>query len=165
MNTQLPDPSTAPELFEGVLTRRVLAYIVDLIVISGISLVFFVAAIIAGFLTFGLAWLAVPIIAPIAIFLYYAGTLGSSRRATIGMQIFDLVLTPTQGPPLDGWKALIHPFVFWVTIWIFWPLLFIGLFTRRRQLLHDLITGTLMLRRSPMEKHWSSVGGFSGFTA
>lgn len=157
MTTELPDPSTAPELFEGVLTRRVMAYFVDLVLISCLIVVLLLATFIAGVLTLGLAWLTLPVVAPIAVFLYYAATLGSSRRATIGMQMTDIVLTPTQGPPLDGWKVLIHPFVFWISIWIFWPLLFVGLVTQRRQLVHDLITGTLMVRRSPMEQHWAVV--------
>jgi len=165
MSMDLPDPRTSPELFDGVLTRRVMAYLVDLVIISAVSLALFLLTIVAGFLTLGLAWLSLPLIAPVAVFLYYVVTLGSARRATVGMQVFDLVLTPVSGPPLEGWKALIHPFVFWVTIWLFWPLLLVGLFSQRRQLIHDMITGTLMLRRSPMERHWASQGGFEGFSA
>ncbi|VAW20806.1 hypothetical protein MNBD_ALPHA12-1595, partial [hydrothermal vent metagenome] len=87
---------------------------------------------------------------------YYAATLGSSRRATIGMAIMDLVLTPTRGLPMDGWRAFLHPLVFWLTVWILPPVsLLIALFTPRRQLLHDLVVGALMLRRSPMDKHWA----------
>lgn len=155
MANDLPDPGTAPELFESILFRRVLAYFVDLIIISIISGAALLVTLVVGLLTLGLGWLTIPIILPFSIFLYYTATLGSHRRATIGMQIFDIVLTPTAGAPLDGWKVLVHPFVFWVTIWIFWPLLFTGLFTRRRQLLHDLLTNTLMVRRAPMERHWA----------
>ena len=155
MANDLPDPGTAPELFENILVRRVLAYFVDLIIISVVSSAALLVTLFVGLLTLGLGWLTIPIILPFSIFLYYAVTLGSHRRATVGMQIFDLVLTPTAGAPLDGWKVLVHPFVFWVTIWIFWPLLFTGLFTRRRQLLHDLLTNTLMVRRAPMERHWA----------
>ena len=151
MNSHLPDPQTNPELFENVLLRRIMAFIVDFIVISTIA--FFVTFIvfIAGITTFGITWLTLPFVLPFSILLYYASTLGSHRRATVGMQMFDLVLTPTKGLPLDGWKILVHPIVFWLTIWLFAPLLFIGLFTQRRQLLHDLLTSTMMVRRSPME--------------
>ncbi len=165
MKTTLPDPASAPDLFDGILTRRVLAYLVDVVIIGALALVFMLANIVAGFLTLGLAWLTLPIIVPVAVFLYYVITLGSARRATVGMQVFDIVLTPVNGPPLDGLKALIHPFVFWVTIWIFWPLLFIGLFTQRRQLLHDMITGTLMVRHSPMDRHWKNFGDIDGAAA
>jgi uncharacterized RDD family membrane protein YckC len=150
----LPNPETAPELFESVLARRVVAYFIDLVLIGMIAGALVVVGLILGLVTFGLAWLSIPIAAPLAVLAYYAVSLGSTRRATYGMAAMDLVLTPTRGLPLDGWKAIVHPIVFWITIWIAWPLLLLGLFTSRRQLLHDLITGTLMLRRSPMERHW-----------
>lgn len=155
MTEHLPDPHSNPELFDGVLTRRVFAYLVDFLLMSLLTGLLFVITLVLGIVTFGLAWLTLPIIFPLAVVIYYVVTLGGNNRATPGMRMFDLVLTPTSGPPLNGAKSLLHPFVFWITIWIFWPLLAIGLFTQRRQLLHDMITGTLMLRRSPMERHWS----------
>jgi uncharacterized RDD family membrane protein YckC len=131
----LPDPATAPQLFEGVLTRRVVAYVIDL----------------------GLAWAALPFAVLGVIVLYYAATLGSSKRATLGMQMMDIVLTPTRGQPLDGWMAILHALLFWVSFWISWPIsLIFALFTPRRQMIHDLIVGTLMVRRSPMMRHWQN---------
>jgi len=92
---------------------------------------------------------------PAAIVLYYSLTLGSHRRATVGMQIMDIVLTPTRGKPLDGWMAIFHALLFWLTFWICWPVtLLFALFTPRRQMIHDLIMGTLMVRRSLMIRHW-----------
>jgi uncharacterized RDD family membrane protein YckC len=44
-------------------------------------------------------------------------------------------------------------------VWVAWPIsLAFALFTPRRQMVQDLVTGTLMLRRSPMVRHWQSVG-------
>jgi uncharacterized RDD family membrane protein YckC len=151
----LPDPATAPELFEGVLTRRVVAFFIDLMAMGAMILAFGLIGLIAGFLTFGLAWVALVFVVPAVIVLYYGATLGSSKRATLGMQMMDIVLTPTRGQPLDGWMAIIHAAVFWLTTWISWPLsLLFALFTPRRQMIHDLVTGTLMVRRSPMVRHW-----------
>lgn len=151
----LPDPSTAPELFEGLLTRRVVAYLIDLVLISVIALVLGIVGVVLGFFTFGLAWMALALVLPAAVVLYYAMTLGSHRRATVGMQMMDIVLTPTRGQPLDGWMAFFHALLFWVTFWISWPVaILFALFTPRRQMIHDLIIGTLMVRRSPMIRHW-----------
>jgi len=152
---ELPDPATAPDLFEGVLTRRVIAYFIDLAVIAAIVGGLAIVTLISGFLTMGITWVTAPVIFAFAIVIYYGATLGSPRRATIGMQTMDLVLTPTRGLPLDGWRAFFHPLVFWVTCWILPPFSYVvALFTPRRQMLHDLLLGTLMLRRSPMEQHW-----------
>lgn len=155
---ELPNPATAPELFEGVLTRRVIAYIVDLVLLALITVIILVVGTIAGFFTFGLAWISLPIVIPIAILGYYVMTLGSRMRATVGMQLMDIVLTPTRGRPLDGWQILIHPLVFWITVWVAWPIsLAVALLTPRREMVHDFIAGTLMVRRSPMVNHWRSL--------
>lgn len=151
----LPDPGSSPELFEEVLVRRVFAYLIDLVIMIALFAVAAVLLAIAGLLTLGIAWLGFFILGPAVIVFYYASTLGTPMRATIGMKMMDIVLTPTRKRPLDGVRAVLHPLVFWVTIWVFWPLLALGLFTPRRQLLHDLIVGTLMVRRSPMERHWA----------
>ena len=153
---ELPDPSTAPELFDGVLLRRAFAFVIDTVILGFIASVILFIGTIAGFLTFGLAWLSLPIVIPIAILGYYAATLGSPMRATVGMSLMDIVLVPARGYPLDGWKILIHPIVFWITVWVAWPIsLFVALITPRQQMVQDLVTGTLMLRRSPMARHWA----------
>jgi uncharacterized RDD family membrane protein YckC len=154
----LPDPATAPELFDGVLTRRVLAHLIDLVVIFVISVAITLAGLVLGILTLGVGLALIPIVVPLAILAYYVLTLGSPRRATLGMSMMDLVLTPARGAPLDGVTALLHPALFWLTFWISWPVsLAFALFTPRRQMLHDLVLGTLMLRRSPMVRHWAGV--------
>lgn len=153
----LPDPSTAPELFDGLLTRRVMSYFIDLLVMGVLIVAVTIVGGILGFLTFGLAWAALAFVVPGVVVAYYAVTLGSSRRATLGMQAMDIVLTPTRGQPLDGWLAIFHALVFWVTFWISWPVsLLFALFTPRRQMIHDLVVGALMVRRSPMERHWQN---------
>ena len=151
----LPDPATAPELFDGLLTRRVSAYLIDVVLIGLLAMVFGVVGLIFGLLTFGLGLVALVFVVPAALIIYYGATLGSAKRATIGMQMMDIVLTPTRGQPLDGWMAILHAALFWLTFWISWPVAIVfALFTPRRQMIHDLITGTLMVRRSPMIRHW-----------
>ena len=156
MNDYLPDPETAPELFDGVLTRRALAFCIDFLILSVVVSVASVIGVIVGVFTLGLGFLAMPLILLFAVVLYYGATLGSYRRATIGMQMMDLVLTPTHGAPLDGWKAFAHPLIYWLTCWVLAPfIVLVAFFTPRRQLLHDLVLGTLMVRRSPMVAHWN----------
>jgi len=151
----LPDPVSNPELFESLLPRRAVAYVIDIALLGVMLVAISLIGLILGIFTLGLMWLAIPVAMVLGTLGYYAGTLGGPRRATIGMQAMDIVLTPARGRPLDGLAILIHPIVFWVTIWISWPFtILFALFTPRQQLLHDLVTGTLMVRRSPMEQHW-----------
>ncbi len=157
--TYLPDPQSSPELFQGILMRRAVAWFIDLIVLGLLVLAILFGGLLIGVVTLGLGFLALPIALPIAILAYYVATLGSPLRATLGMRAMDIVLTPARGRPLDGWAILIHPLIFWVTVWVSWPItMAIALFTPRRQLLHDLIAGTLMVRRSPMERRFRYAG-------
>ena len=116
------------------------------------------SAVSPGFFTFGLAWLSLPIVIPLAVILgYYAITLGSPpprhrRHADDGYRA-DADARQSARRPDDPSSM---PLVFWITVWIAWPIsLVFALFTPRQQMVHDLITGTLMLRRSPMERHWA----------
>jgi uncharacterized RDD family membrane protein YckC len=158
-DTALPDPQSAPQLFDGVLTRRLFAFAIDFALLTMIVAAVCLVGFVAGFFSFGVAWLFVPVVIPFAIVGYYSRTLGSAARATVGMSVMDIVLVPARGYPLDGFKILIHPLVFWITVWVAWPVsLVVALFTPRQQMVQDLVTGTLMLRRSPMARHWASVG-------
>ncbi|KKB10261.1 RDD family protein [Devosia chinhatensis] len=160
----LPDPSSAPELFEGLLTRRVTAYLIDLALIGVITIGLSLGAIVLGLFTFGLSLLSLAFVVPASVVIYYALTLGSAKRATIGMQAMDIVLTPTRGQPLDGWMAALHALLFWLTFWISWPVtLAFALFMPRRQMIHDLIMGTLMVRHSPMLRHWNRTRAAGGY--
>ena len=151
----LPDPATAPELFRGVIGRRALAFLLDVAIMISFMAMLFVVGLIFSLVTLGLGIVLLPFIIPLVIAAYYALTLGSSMRATIGMKAFDLVLTPAAGAPLDGLKILIHPIIFWITCWFAWPLsLLFAFFTPRREMVHDFLTSTLMVRRSPMVRHW-----------
>lgn len=157
LRDDLPNPVDSPELFEGILTRRVFAFIIDCVIMGFLVALIFLVAGVLGFLTFGLAWLSIPLIVPVTFIAYYAATLGSSSRATLGMRAMDIVLTPTRDTRLDGWLAMVHVVLFWISASILTPfIVLIGLFTPRRQLLHDMVAGVLMVRRSPMVRHWTS---------
>jgi uncharacterized RDD family membrane protein YckC len=157
MRDDLPSPATSPELFEGILRRRVAAYIIDMVLVTLLTGFVLFGLGIAGLVTFGISWVLMIFAFPAVLIFYYASTLGSSSRATIGMKQMDIVLTPTRSRPLNGWRAIFHYAAFWIAGALFTPaIVVVGLFTQRRQLLHDLVVGTLMVRRSPMEAYWTS---------
>lgn len=158
LRDDLPNPNEAPELFDSVLTRRVFAFIIDCVIMGILLTAATIVAGIAGFFTFFLAWLLLPVVLGVVFVGYYAFTLGSPSRATLGMRAMDVVMTPTRNVRLDGWLAILHVILFWITCTMLTPfILLFGLFTPRRQLLHDMIAGTLVVRRSPMIRHWQAM--------
>src|SRR5262249_21864400 len=86
------DPITNPELFEGVLARRCIAFVIDLIIIA-IPVVFAAAFIfIVGLVTLGLGWILYWLLSPASVIwaiCYYGLTFGSPASATIGMRAMD----------------------------------------------------------------------------
>ena len=78
------DPVTQPELFDGVLARRVVAFLIDVILIT-IPLVLAAMFIFAfGIVTFGLGWALYWLMPPTTVIwaiVYFGVTLGSPTSA------------------------------------------------------------------------------------
>jgi uncharacterized RDD family membrane protein YckC len=143
------DPATQPELFDGVPARRVIAFIIDLIILS-VPMVFLAMFIFAvGVVTLGLGFVLyglMPVIAVLWALFYYGMTLGSPRSATIGMRVMDLEMRTWYGAPSYFVLGAVHAVVFWVTVSALTPLiLLVCFFNSRRRLLHDMLVGTVVI--------------------
>ncbi len=143
------DPATSPELFEGVLARRVLAFFIDVILIA-VPVVFAGLFIfVFGLVTFGLGWALYWLLSPAAVIwalVYYGTTLGSPASATIGMRVMDLEMRTWYGGPMYFLLGAVNAVVFWITVSALTPLiLLVGLFNERRRLLHDMLVGTVVI--------------------
>jgi uncharacterized RDD family membrane protein YckC len=143
------DPARDPELFRGVLARRFIAFVIDLLVIMlpvafAAVLIFFL-----GLVTFLLGWALFWLLYPAAIVwaLVYCGvTLGSPASATIGMRIMGLEMRTWYGAPAYFVLGAVHAIVFWLTVTILTPLvLVVGLLNERQRLLHDILIGTVVI--------------------
>jgi uncharacterized RDD family membrane protein YckC len=146
------DPWTQPELFRGVLTRRVFAFLIDLVVIS-IPVIFgylFIA--VFGLITLGLGWALFFLAWPATVIwavIYYGATLGGSHSATLGMRVVDLELRTWYGAPGYFVLGAMHAVLFWLSVSFLTPLiLLVGLFNGRRRLLHDIVLGTVVINSS-----------------
>jgi len=87
------DPIRNPELFEGVLARRFIAFLIDVTIITVPVLIAAVFILIFGLVTLGLGWTLYGLLWPGAVIwaiFYYGSTFGSPVSATIGMRITDL---------------------------------------------------------------------------
>jgi len=146
------DPVTNPELFEGVLARRVVAFVIDFIIIAVpvvlAAMFIFALGLVTLGLGFALYWLLPPATVIWAI-VYFGVTLGGLRSATIGMQIMDLEMRTWYGAPAYFVLGAVHAVIFWVSISFFTPLiLLVAFFNERRRLLHDILLGTVVVNNS-----------------
>jgi uncharacterized RDD family membrane protein YckC len=143
------DPAANPELFEGVLARRVVAFFIDLVIIAVPIVGAALFILIFGFFTFGLGWLLFWLLSPGALIwavLYYGFTFGGPSSATMGMRVMDLEMRTWYGDPCYIVLGAVHAFLFYLSISTLTPLiLLVGLFNDRRRLLHDFVLGTVVI--------------------
>jgi uncharacterized RDD family membrane protein YckC len=146
------DPWAQPELFRGVLTRRVFAFLIDLVVLSVPVIFGYLFIAVFGLITLGLGWALFWLAWPATVIwavLYYGASLGGPHSATVGMRVMDLEMRTWYGAPGYFVLGAMHAILFWVSISFLTPLvLLVGLFNGRRRLLHDIVLGTVVINSS-----------------
>ena len=138
----LPDPDYHAEFYADVPAKRLLAWVIDTVLIAlivfGLTLI--------GFL---IPLLFLPFLFAVVSFLYRWGTI-ASRSATPGMRFMAIELIDRDGRPFDGGTAFLHTAGYTVSV-VTVPLQLVSivmmLMTARRQGLTDTILGTAAVNR------------------
>jgi uncharacterized RDD family membrane protein YckC len=146
------DPATQPELFEGVLPRRVLAFVIDFIIVA-VPVVLAAMFIFAfGIVTLGLGWALYWLLSPATVIwaiVYFGATLASPASATIGMRVMDLEMRTWYGAPAYFVLGAVHAIAFWISVSALTPLiLLVCFFNERQRLLHDILLGTIIINNA-----------------
>jgi uncharacterized RDD family membrane protein YckC len=107
---------------------------------------FALAIFVLGLFTFGLGWF---LMAPVFVLLalaYVAFTLGGPGSATVGMRFVGLEARTWDGRPLFPLLAVAHAILFWLSVSLLTPfVLLVGFLSERRQLLHDIVLGVVVV--------------------
>nr|WP_306266024.1 RDD family protein [Pararhizobium sp. IMCC3301] len=141
------DITSRRELYDGILSRRVFAFLFDFIAISIVSVVAALVVFFLGIFTFGLGWALYLIFMPLVIAGYLAFTLGGPDAATPGMKIMGIQMRLHDGSRTGPFGAMVHGLLFYLSVSFLTPfVLLVGLFTQRGRLLHDLVLGTYIVR-------------------
>lgn len=138
----LPDPFARPEFYEGVPLKRLLAWVVDIVLIFVLCLLVLPFTAFTGIFFFPALMLATG-------FLYRWATLANGS-ATWGMRLMAIQIREADGLRLTGGTAFLHTLGYTVSLSIP-PLQLISillmLFTDRRQGLTDHLLGTAAINR------------------
>ena len=135
---------------EGVRTRRMIAILFDLILVTVLVGVSIVALAILGVLTFGLTWLLIPAVIalyPLIALLYNGLTVSGWRRATPGMHMMDLEMRLTDGGTVSFLHAAVHAVLFYLTWYVFAPLILVSLVAHNKRCLHDMLANVVVVRK------------------
>lgn len=148
-NTDKPhayDPVNQREYFEGVLSRRIIAFVIDFAIILLLTLAAYVFLLLAGIFTLGLTWLLIGAAFPIVALTYNAYTLSRPQSATIGMRATDLQMRTWYGAPMYAVLAAFHAILFYVSVTFLTPfILLLAPFNGRKRCLHDYFAGTVVI--------------------
>ncbi|AJY48428.1 RDD family protein [Martelella endophytica] len=133
--------------YSGVLSRRILAFLVDYLLIAILWVPAAVLLFFIGIATLGLAFFLYPVLYFIVAVLYFGMTMGGAAQASPGMRAMGLRVVRTDGFRMDFLTATVHLALFWLFNSILTPLvLLVGLFTDRKRLLHDFLVGAVIVR-------------------
>lgn len=129
-----PDPTR----LRGLRWRRAFGYFVDVWLIGLIS----------GLITL-IAWPLWPVVFTLIPLAYHSLQIGGSRSATFGQRLFGVEVRRLDGGRPSLLQAVVQTVLFYVTVAMLTPLvLLVAVFNRRKRTLHDILAGTLTLRRS-----------------
>jgi uncharacterized RDD family membrane protein YckC len=134
-------------LYDGVRTRRVLAFVVDYVIVALLLIPCAVLVFLFGLLTLGLGWALFGVLFPLVALVYVAMTLGGRAQATLGMRMMSIKLERLDERPVDPLIAVVHTVLFWAANVLLTPLILVAtLILDRKRTVHDLLLGTVVVR-------------------
>lgn len=138
-------------LFEGVRTRRIVAFLIDYLIVFLLCIPVAILIALLGVLTLGIGWGLYAIMVPVVALFYVARTLGGREAATKGMQIMNIKLVQLEGGEITPIIAIVHSVLFWAFNAVLTPLILLAtLVLDRKRTVHDLLLGTAVVRSDRM---------------
>ena len=136
----LPHPETQPEFFEDVVSKRLMAWIVDVVLISAMTAVLTVFSLFT-------ALFVLPLVFALVGFIYR--WIGLTRHsATVGMRLMSVEFRKADGEDFDSSTAFLHTAGYYASVAVF-PAQLVSivmmLMSERRQGLTDTVLGTALL--------------------
>jgi uncharacterized RDD family membrane protein YckC len=142
MHLGLPDPATKPQFYEGILIKRALAWVVDIVLIALLCILILPFTAFLGLFIF-------PVMMLVVGFVYRWFTI-AGKSSTWGMRMMGIELRDADGLRLQSGTALAHTFGYTVSVAIA-PLQLVSILlmvvSNRKQGLIDHILGTTALNR------------------
>jgi uncharacterized RDD family membrane protein YckC len=135
--------------YAGFWTRFAAAFVDGIILYIIQALVGFVFGFIYGAIlrtAAGVESIAV-VLGIVIAWLYYAVMESSAQQATLGKQALGIIVTDTEGKQISFARATGRHFSKWISAMILLIGYILAAFTEKKQALHDIIAGTLVLKK------------------
>ncbi|MBT4491167.1 MAG: RDD family protein [Rhodospirillaceae bacterium] len=141
-----PHPLEAPELYDGIRIKRLIAYAIDVVIISVSLVVFWAVGSFFLVISFGLLLPILALAAFLLPFTYHTLLIGGNGNATVGMRIMELRVVAWNGNSPSYAQAALQTFLFYASLAVATLLvLVVSFFNPRGRCLHDLLAGTVTI--------------------
>lgn len=143
--------SGAPRMLRAGFWARVAAYLLDYVLVTVAIFVFFVVILVIGIVSpdsaesNGVAW------GVLIFWLYFALSESGSRQATIGKRLLSIKVVTLDGKAPSFWRATGRHFAKILSGLILCIGFLMCLFTAKKQCLHDMMAGCLVVRDDATE--------------
>ena len=111
-----PDPLEAPELYDGIRFKRLIAYAIDLIIITLLMVGLWVVGSFFAIITLGLLYPVLAAAAFVLPFAYHTLLIGGAANATVGMRMMDLRVVAWNGHSPSYAQAAMQTFLFYASL-------------------------------------------------
>ena len=142
-------PLASPHRYHNIIFRRVVAYLIDVVIAGGLMAIAFVAISILGLFTFGMAFTLIePVffIIPIA---YHTFLIGGPHSATWGMRFVGIEVRRWRGGRPDAKQAAVLTILFYGSVSMTaWMILAVSFFSNSKRCLHDYFSGTVVINKN-----------------
>ena len=145
------DHALPDRALQGVRTRRIFAFFLDLIYLTLIVSAIVAVLFILGLPTLGLSWFLIPPVLglfPIVALVYNGVSISGWRRATPGMRHADLEVRMVDGNSVPFLNASAQAVLFYLAISFLTPfILLVSMVTTNKRCLHDMLASVVVTRR------------------
>ena len=143
-----PAPLDHPALYESLVSRRALAYLLDVLILVALAAAIWFTLGVFTLLTFGLLGPLQVFALALLPFAYHTAFIGALGQ-TLGMRACDVEVRAWSGERPDYLRAFLMTALFYLSIGLAtFLILLVALFNDRRRTLHDFLAGTLCVRQS-----------------
>ncbi len=151
--------SLVPDPAQGVVWRRLWAWLIDLLLIGVTVAVLWAVMFLLGVVTLGLGFGLMALL-PAVPLAYHILFVAGPRAATPGQSMLGLVVLRDGDLGRPGvFEAVVFTGGLWLTVAVAMPLLAVALFTERNRALHDIVSGLVVLRREGLTNPLTNPGG------
>ena len=141
-------PFSGPTCYTDIVWKRIIAHIVDTVIIALAMVPIMVFMVLSAIVTLGLLWIPFALTFLAVRFVYYVAFTGGPQSATPGMRLLGVEVRTWDGGRPDYLQATVRLGLYYASMAFLTPLiLLVVLFNSERRAAHDLLSGTVVINR------------------